>query len=186
MHSNHLGTLTVSSKLLSSNKTLTVRIWSQFVYISKQGIDEQEVRQYFANMLCTYINAYTYKQYMLIAGYEYISCSRIVQGTLLQDSYSDLVQAQLDSLLETRALSRFRVRFSSMQQQTHQHIIKLEQFFVSSYGGKYGGIVQLSVRFFVITSPKGQKLIAYPKRVPKGAFLFARFVTNPPSRYPSY
>lgn len=128
MHSNHLGTLTVSSKLLSSNKTLTVRIWSQqFVYISKRGIDEQEVRQYFADMLCTYINVYTYKQYMLkrlgtIAGYEHISCSRIVQGTLLQDSYSDLVQAQLDSLLETRALSRLRVRFSSMQQQT-QHII---------------------------------------------------------------
>ena len=63
-------------------------------------------------------------------------------------------------------------------------IIKLEQFFVSSYGGKYVGIVQLSVRFFVTTSPKGQKLIAYPKRVPKGAFLLERFVANPPSRYP--
>ena len=154
MHSNHLGTLTVSSKLLSSNKTLTVRIWSQqFVYISKRGIDEQEVRQYFADMLCTYINVYTYKQYMLkrlgtIAGYEHISCSRIVQGTLLQDSYSDLVQAQLDSLLETRALSRLRVRFSSMQQQT-QHIICVSiadhsrRWLLPSYGTSRGIIMAL-------------------------------------------
>ena len=123
---NIFGTQTVSTKLPSSIQFFGCQIWRQFVYISKRGIDEQKVRQYLSSMFIQY-NVYPYMKYMLkrlgtIAGYEHILCSRIFRGTWLLDVYSDLVQAQVLCWKRERSLGQFRVRFSSLQQQT-QHII---------------------------------------------------------------
>lgn len=129
MHSKHLWNCDCIYKATIQHTSFVCQIWRQFVYISKRGIDEQKVRQYFASMLYAYMNnVYTYMQYMLkrlgtIAGYECISCSCIFIGVLGSWRFTKF-WPRLWFLAGSERLSQqiFRVRFSSLQQQT-QHII---------------------------------------------------------------